>query len=73
MATVRNRFQRGSGCYVCVSCGKKTRSTGRGDNEYVGLCAKCYDEAGIENEHLDGYHKGNPDPMCPMCKKEGKS
>jgi hypothetical protein len=30
-----------------------TRSTGRGDNEYVGLCAECYDLAGEENHLSD--------------------
>ena len=44
-----NRFQRGTGCYTCASCGKKTRSTGRGDNENVGMCAHCYDRAEDEN------------------------
>lgn len=46
---VRNRFERGSGCYTCRSCGRKTRSTGRGDNELIQLCEECYELAGIEN------------------------
>jgi hypothetical protein len=37
------RFAKGSAVYVCDACGKKTRATGRGDNENVNLCAKCYD------------------------------
>ncbi len=49
-----NRFQRGSGCYTCSSCKKKTRATGRGDNEHAGLCAECYDRAGDENAVSDG-------------------
>jgi len=48
-----SRFGNG-GCYVCNVCGKKTRSTGRGDNEFVGLCADCYDIAGLENMVSDG-------------------
>ena len=50
----RNRFEKGSGCFVCSCCKKKTRSTGRGDNENVGLCADCYDKAGDDNAVADG-------------------
>lgn len=49
-----NRFTRGTGCYTCRSCKRKTRDTGRGDNEGVLLCAECYDLAGIENAVQDG-------------------
>jgi hypothetical protein len=45
----KSRFERGSGCYKCASCGRQTRSTGRGDNEGAGGCAECYDLGGIEN------------------------
>lgn len=54
MDTRRNRFKRGSGCYTCTSCGRKTRATGRGDNEHVSMCAECYDKAGDENAVADG-------------------
>lgn len=50
----RNRFQKGSGCYKCIACGKLTRSTGRGDNEHCRLCERCYDMAGDENAVSDG-------------------
>ena len=50
----RSKFQKGSGCYTCKCCGKLTRSTGRGDNEHVLLCATCYDMAGDENAVQDG-------------------
>lgn len=49
-----NRFARGSGAYTCNCCGRKTRATGRGDNEHVGLCTECFDLAGYENMILDG-------------------
>lgn len=45
-----NGFQKGSGCYTCNCCGRKTRSTGNGDNEWVGLCEQCYEIGGIENQ-----------------------
>jgi hypothetical protein len=51
-------------------CNKRTRSTGRGDNELVRLCAQCYDEAGVENEHQDGGHEpGSLPEECPMCRQ----
>jgi len=49
-----NRFAKGSGCYKRRCCGKLTRSTGRGDNENVELCAYCYDKYGDENAVADG-------------------
>lgn len=51
----RNRFIKGSGCYKCACCGKLTRSTGRGDNENVDLCERCYDIGGDENAVSDGH------------------
>ncbi len=50
----KSRFAKGSGCYTCVSCKKRTRSTGRGDNEHLRLCERCYEIAGDENAVLDG-------------------
>lgn len=65
-----NRFTKGSGCYTCSSCGKLTRSTGRGDNENSGVCAKCFDNGGLENEHSDMGHKGDVKD-CPICLANG--
>lgn len=50
---VANRFEKGSAVYACRCCGRNTRSTGRGDNELVRLCAECYDLAGEENSLSD--------------------
>ena len=49
-------FEKGSGCYTCQCCGRKTRSTGNGDNEHVKLCAECYEMGGIENSIADGNY-----------------
>ena len=54
MSNPRNRFVKGSGCYECIACHKKTRSTGNGDNEHCRLCVRCYDIAGDENAVTDG-------------------
>lgn len=60
-------FQRsfmGRSTYNCNICGKLTRNTG--DEGGVDLCRKCYDEAGLENEHSDHGHK-KPIKGCPTC------
>lgn len=49
-------FQKGSGCYKCNCCGRKTRATGNNDNEHVGLCYECYEMGGIENSISDGHY-----------------
>jgi len=41
------------GCYTCEDCGRKTRSTGRGDNEHCKMCVQCYDRSGVENTMAD--------------------
>lgn len=67
-----SRFQRGSAVYTCRVCGKRTRETGDSES-FVFLCAACYEEAGWENEHQDGYHEDQPNPSCPFCKEEDQS
>lgn len=56
--------------YICDNCGKRTRETGQSESG-VGLCAKCYEEAGLENEHSD---YGHPEyiEQCPTCREEKK-
>lgn len=49
-----SKFQKGSGCFTCIGCDKKTRSTGRGDNENSRLCERCFDMSGDENAVSDG-------------------
>lgn len=63
-----------TGTYTCRSCQKLTRETG-GDESSVELCRACYDEAGWENEHGDGFHVDAPVSECPYCvaTKEGSN
>jgi hypothetical protein len=52
-ANSRNsQFQRGTGCFNCESCGRRTRET---QNTPVGmrLCEDCYEIAGIYNVYQD--------------------
>jgi hypothetical protein len=52
--------------YICEYCGKRTRETGHSESG-VGLCAKCFEEAGLENEHSDYGHE-TYNPKCPTCR-----
>lgn len=56
--------------YHCDSCGfdKPAHQWDR-DSHGVNLCADCYTEAGLENEHQDGYHNDKSNPDCPMCRE----
>lgn len=71
----RSHFQSGSGVYTCKSCNKRTRETGEGESD-LGLCKKCYVEAGFENEHSDtgGDHngEGSMPQWCPTCREEAE-
>lgn len=54
MANTHSRFLRGSGCYACDVCGRKTRNTGN-QSMSSKTCSECWDLAGIENEISDGH------------------
>lgn len=72
MARVANRFERGSGVYACGCCGRSTRSTGRGDNELVKMCAECYDLGGEENSLSDtGDFYDSPANVLAMIEAVG--
>lgn len=64
-------FARGSGCYDCRCCKKKTRETGEGESQ-VKLCRQCYDDAGYENDHEDGNHETQKWQACPTCRAQAK-
>lgn len=44
-------FERGSGCFVCLSCGKKTRDV-NGNSQFE-LCVRCVNMFEEENAELD--------------------
>lgn len=67
----RRAFGHGS-TYVCGSCGHNTRNVG-GDEAGCDLCLLCYEEAGIENAHADGYHKDEPATDCYQCNPKVKT
>jgi hypothetical protein len=43
----------GGGVFTCGCCGRRTRATGRRDNENNGTCAECFGLAGEENHMSD--------------------
>lgn len=59
----------------CIDCNVQVNSSNRTLDAHNGptapLCDKCYDIAGLENEHQDGQHDADgeygPDSRCPMC------
>ncbi len=63
-----NRFAKGSACFTCRDCGKRTRDTG-GGNGGVELCPVCYAKAGAENTLQDtsGF-KGDAYAAFANCK-----
>jgi len=72
---LKSKFERGSSVYKCDYCGKRTRNTGRGEYQDWtggGICGRCYEEAGFENDHQDygADHDGSgPQPDdCPLCR-----
>lgn len=51
--TRNSKFQKGSGQYQCIECGKQTRETGEGESQSK-MCARCYGKAGDDNAVSDG-------------------
>lgn len=64
MTTNTARKNRPANCTICdFKLTKATRST-----ENPELCDVCWDQAGLENAHMDGWHdEGNADDDCPAC------
>jgi len=64
----RNRFARGSGCYTCRACGRRTREVG--DGAQVQLCEPCYDLAGWQNSISDN---GPTEDSLEACRTATKT
>lgn len=57
---------------TCTVCGKGVTARNsaaklRAAMGYEDMCAPCYDQAGLENEHSDGHHAEAPNADCPQC------
>lgn len=58
-------------CGDCkVRLTRKNRASLNGAPGFDDMCVKCYDKAGLENEHTDGLHEPGEFPQdCPLCEK----
>ena len=63
------------GTYACRVCKRKTRATGRGDNDNVELCVECFELAEIENAFSDGqgstYMLDQARGLIASCQRKG--
>lgn len=50
---------------TCECCGR-TFNARLTRSSVSGLCEACFDEAGMENAHVDGHHE-TPDANCHLC------
>ena len=62
---------------TCPVCEKKIgNSKVERENRYYNntkLCSKCFEEAGLENDHQDGHHDGEFNDECPMCREAAEA
>ncbi len=69
MTKTTGTFKRGSnaGTFTCTVCGDVRQRGNSGDNDQT--CIPCWDEAGLINEHADGYHEDDAtrSDSCPDC------
>lgn len=62
----RGKLSRTNRMVPCRVCKKLTHSDIQGAAG-IELCGPCFDAAGLENEHADGYHESEAHPDCPDC------
>lgn len=53
-----------SATITCADCKQDFNATAFDGNA---LCPSCFDDAGMENEHNDGYHD-EPNADCKLCR-----
>jgi hypothetical protein len=63
------------GTMTCYVCGKRRQMANIANGAIAhpdhAICTDCYETAGFENEHSDGYHEVEKHPdECPMCAEE---
>lgn len=55
---------------LCYSCEHNHLDPDQPDAFRLELCQSCYDAAGLENEHADGYHDTGPVDGCADCRAD---
>lgn len=67
MSKARNsQFAKGSGCFTCKQCGKRTRNVM--DNGDCELCPVCYEKGSCGNSLSDSGYQGDAWSMFDECK-----
>jgi hypothetical protein len=61
----KSRFQKGSGCFTCHMCGKKTRAVY--DNGELGLCSLCKSKCECGNTLSDSGFNGDAWAIFSNC------
>lgn len=64
---VNKTFKRGSGCFTCCDCGKKTRDV-NGQNGQLGMCELCQSKAECGNTLSDHGYEGDAWARLKDCK-----
>ena len=83
-----SKFQRGSGCFTCMMCGKHTRQT-EGNTANEEMCISCINESEKHNYYQDNPSAGKctckdckpkeaatlplEEKWCPFCENHGAS
>jgi len=60
--TSKIKFSRFNQPARCTSCGRNCLQAGS-----TSICAECYDDAGLENEHSDTHSASEPVAGCKFC------
>jgi hypothetical protein len=72
---MRNEIRFGAtnrGTKACEFCGVLSWAARQDETANRAMCQACYDSAGYENEHQDGYHNDRYEPKCPTCNPAGE-
>jgi hypothetical protein len=70
MQTVSRFGAANRGTSACQFCGVLSWASRQDETANRAMCQGCYDAAGYENEHQDGYHADRAEPLCPTCNPE---
>ena len=67
-----SQFKTGSGCFTCILCGKKTRSTGKHNYAFQDECDDCIDMSEHENSINDNTGSWSPEVLEKAVKTQAK-
>jgi hypothetical protein len=74
MQNTQTRFGAANrGTKACDFCGVLSWASRQDDTANQAMCTGCYDSAGYENEHQDGFHADRLETRCPVCNPQGEA